>query len=85
MRATTFILLLALGLATIFNAECVKQRKQVDCSNYKKLPPGEERSCPEIYEPICGSDGKTYSNECFFCSEVKKTDDKLKFAHFGKC
>ncbi|XP_045140655.1 serine protease inhibitor Kazal-type 9-like [Echinops telfairi] len=64
---------------------CAQQRKQVDCSQYKKLPPGEERLCHEIYAPICGSDGQTYANECFFCSEVVKTNSKLKFAHFGKC
>uniref|UniRef100_A0A2K6G4K5 Kazal-like domain-containing protein n=1 Tax=Propithecus coquereli TaxID=379532 RepID=A0A2K6G4K5_PROCO len=50
--------------------ECALQKKEVDCSHYKKLPPGEERFCYEIYRPICGSDGKTYDNDCFFCSEV---------------
>uniref|UniRef100_A0A2K6SMT6 Serine peptidase inhibitor Kazal type 9 n=1 Tax=Saimiri boliviensis boliviensis TaxID=39432 RepID=A0A2K6SMT6_SAIBB len=66
--------------------ECAKQMKEtVDCSHYKKLPPGQERFCYEMYEPICGSDGKTYNNDCFFCSQVKKTDGKLKFVHFGKC
>uniref|UniRef100_A0A8D0SPT5 Serine peptidase inhibitor Kazal type 9 n=1 Tax=Sus scrofa TaxID=9823 RepID=A0A8D0SPT5_PIG len=57
---------------------------QVDCSKYKKSPP-EERVCYDLYAPICGSDGKTYSNECYFCYEVEKTKNKLKFAHFGKC
>ncbi|KAM6224247.1 serine protease inhibitor Kazal-type 9-like [Rhynchocyon petersi] len=70
MRSKVFVLLLALALAIIFNVECVKQRKEVDCSKYKKLPQGEGRICHEMYAPICGSDGKTYSNECFFCSEV---------------
>uniref|UniRef100_A0A8C3VRY9 Serine peptidase inhibitor Kazal type 9 n=1 Tax=Catagonus wagneri TaxID=51154 RepID=A0A8C3VRY9_9CETA len=84
MRATAFVLLLALALTTVFDAEGVKHRQQIDCSKYKKLPP-EERFCNEIYQPICGSDGKTYSNECYFCYEVEKTNNKLKFAHFGKC
>ncbi|EFB15344.1 hypothetical protein PANDA_021357, partial [Ailuropoda melanoleuca] len=44
---------------------------QVDCSRYKKLPPGKEGVCHEIYAPICGSDGKTYPNDCFFCFEVQ--------------
>nr|XP_003934040.1 serine protease inhibitor Kazal-type 9 [Saimiri boliviensis boliviensis] len=86
MRATAIALLLALTLATMFSIECAKQMKEtVDCSHYKKLPPGQERFCYEMYEPICGSDGKTYNNDCFFCSQVKKTDGKLKFVHFGKC
>ncbi|XP_012783129.2 serine protease inhibitor Kazal-type 9 [Ochotona princeps] len=82
---TTLVLLSALAFATIFDAECVKQKQQVDCSHYEKLPPGEQRFCYAVYEPICGTDGKTYTNDCFFCSKVKETDDKLQFAHFGKC
>ncbi|KAI5941903.1 Serine protease inhibitor Kazal-type 9 [Manis javanica] len=78
------VLLFALALTTVFDVECAR-RQQVDCSQYKKLPPGEETFCYDIYAPICGSDGKTYSNDCYFCCEVKKTDDKLKFVHFGKC
>ncbi|VFV44589.1 serine protease inhibitor [Lynx pardinus] len=58
---------------------------QVDCSKYEKFPRREEGFCYEIYAPICGSDGKTYANDCFFCSEVRKTNNKLKFVHFGKC
>ncbi|XP_073747239.1 serine protease inhibitor Kazal-type 9 [Callorhinus ursinus] len=58
---------------------------QLTAVNIKKSPPGKEGFCHEIYAPICGSDGKTYPNDCFFCFEVQKTDNKLKFVHFGKC
>ncbi|XP_014305951.1 serine protease inhibitor Kazal-type 9-like [Myotis lucifugus] len=82
MRMTAFFLLLALALIYV---ECAPPGKQFDCSTYKKLPPGEERVCNRLHNPICGSDGKTYGNDCFFCSEVVKTDNKLKFVHFGRC
>ncbi|XP_037364220.1 serine protease inhibitor Kazal-type 9-like [Talpa occidentalis] len=83
MRATTFVLLVSLALATIFNVDGAIHRK-IDCSKYKTLP-HEPKFCIEIYAPICGSDGKTYDNDCFFCRETEKTDNKLKFVHFGKC
>ncbi|XP_055286888.1 serine protease inhibitor Kazal-type 9-like [Moschus berezovskii] len=84
MRTTAFVLLSALVLATILNVECVKHHEQTDCSKYKILP-SEERFCYDTYAPICGSDGKTYGNDCYFCYEVEKTNNKLKFVHFGKC
>ncbi|KAM7141471.1 serine protease inhibitor Kazal-type 9 [Molossus nigricans] len=82
MRVTAFVLFLALAL---IHTECAQHGQQVDCSKFKKLPPGKERPCYEIYQPICGSDGKTYANDCFFCSEVEKTGNKLKFVHRGQC
>ncbi|XP_023616985.1 serine protease inhibitor Kazal-type 9-like isoform X3 [Myotis lucifugus] len=82
MRVTAFFLLLALALIYVVYAQ---PGKQVDCGKFKKLPPREVRRCSDVYAPICGSDGKTYTNECFFCEEVERTNNKLKFVHFGKC
>ncbi|XP_061008233.1 serine protease inhibitor Kazal-type 9 [Dama dama] len=92
MRTTAFVLLSALVLATILRSQDIPgviiafilQINKIDCSKYKKLP-SEERFCYDIYAPICGSDGKTYSNDCYFCYEVEKTNNKLKFVYFGKC
>uniref|UniRef100_A0A8C0LJD6 Double-headed protease inhibitor, submandibular gland n=1 Tax=Canis lupus dingo TaxID=286419 RepID=A0A8C0LJD6_CANLU len=40
--------------------------REVDCSNYKGK--GSQIACPRHLQPICGTDHKTYSNECmFFC------------------
>ncbi|XP_074085611.1 serine protease inhibitor Kazal-type 9-like [Macrotis lagotis] len=84
MKAPAAYMFLILALMPIFNVESASKR-QIDCSRFKKLPPGEHQMCTDIYYPICGSDGKTYPNECVFCSAVKQSNDKIKFAHLGKC
>lgn len=40
--------------------------------------------CAEIDEPVCGSNGKTYSNKCEFdCA--KETEETLQIQYDGKC
>ncbi|XP_036900898.1 serine protease inhibitor Kazal-type 9 [Sturnira hondurensis] len=84
-ESDSLALLLALALTTTVNVECARHGQQIDCSKFKKALPEEGRICYSIYAPICGSDGKTYSNDCTFCDKVMRTDNKLKFVHFGKC
>ncbi|XP_043836929.1 serine protease inhibitor Kazal-type 9-like [Dromiciops gliroides] len=84
MKAAAACMFLMLSLMPIFNVESAS-KNQVDCNGFKKLPPGQEQVCVQIYDPICGSDGKTYSNKCFFCFAVKQSNDKIKFSHFGNC
>uniref|UniRef100_A0A8C0VES6 Ovomucoid n=1 Tax=Cyanistes caeruleus TaxID=156563 RepID=A0A8C0VES6_CYACU len=43
---------------------------QVDCSEYKRLERGRPIYCERLYQPFCGSDGKTYNNKCSFCKAV---------------
>lgn len=39
--------------------------KDDDLSSCKILPSATDVACIEIYEPMCGCDGITYSNTCY--------------------
>ncbi|NXX90712.1 IOVO protein, partial [Centropus bengalensis] len=42
--------------------------QQIDCSEQE----GNKLLCNAIYNPLCGSDGKTYMNKCQFCRAVEQ-------------
>ncbi|TMW58871.1 hypothetical protein Poli38472_007016 [Pythium oligandrum] len=44
----------------------------------------EEVECPGIFDPICGSDDQTYSNDCFF-SYAQCQDPELTLKATGEC
>ena len=48
-----------------------------------------DKNCPELcteqYEPVCGSNGKTYSNLCKLNSEACKSRVSLRMAYRGEC
>ncbi|XP_061044294.1 sperm-associated acrosin inhibitor-like isoform X1 [Eubalaena glacialis] len=41
--------------------------------------------CTREMDPICATNGRTYSNKCVFCSEKLENSGKFDFSHWGCC
>ncbi|KAK0062120.1 turripeptide OL11, partial [Biomphalaria pfeifferi] len=41
--------------------------------------------CIELYSPVCGSDGKTYSNTCFLNAASCHAGGTIKLVSHGTC
>ena len=41
--------------------------------------------CPKNYDPVCGTDGKTYSNKCVMECESCKQGTYVTVASYGEC
>ena len=41
--------------------------------------------CPPATKPVCGSDGKTYVNECELRKQSCTTRTNIRVLHEGKC
>ena len=41
--------------------------------------------CPMHYDPVCGTDGKTYGNHCEIIAENCRTKANIRVANKGKC
>jgi len=46
---------------------------------------GKECECTKERDPVCGSDGKTYSNRCVLGCEACKTETEITVASKGEC
>ncbi|XP_007567733.1 serine protease inhibitor Kazal-type 1-like [Poecilia latipinna] len=48
-------------------------------------PDGNIGRCTKILDPVCGSNGVTYDNECLLCSEMHETKRDIWITKQGRC
>ncbi|XP_032052700.1 double-headed protease inhibitor, submandibular gland-like [Aythya fuligula] len=62
------------------DGRCIK----VDCTGYMRTTGGRESFCTQQYNPLCATNGVTYSNKCSFCTAVANGED-IDLLMPGKC
>ncbi|KAM4876118.1 serine protease inhibitor Kazal-type 1 [Thomomys bottae] len=79
MKAAGIFLLSALALLSLCgNATADSLERKANCNE-------ENNGCPRIYQPVCGTDGITYSNECILCAENKNRHVAVRIQKSGPC
>ncbi|XP_027683129.2 ovomucoid isoform X2 [Chelonia mydas] len=82
MKIAGAFVLLTLALLCCFSGVATGEGQPL-CSLYTALP-SREVLCPRMADPVCGSDGVTYPNECLFCREILR-GNKIVKKHDGRC
>ncbi|XP_074694932.1 ovoinhibitor-like [Strix aluco] len=74
------------NVSKIYDGEC--KQEIIDCSKYPTVTAEDGKvlvSCPRNLDPVCGTDGVTYDNECGICAHNGQQRTHVNKKHRGKC
>lgn len=73
-------------LQVLYTGRCFQSSKQSTLETTTEISEqsGKVR-CTLVVQPVCGSDGKTYSNKCFLKYAALHDDPTLILKHHGSC
>ncbi|MCJ0311151.1 hypothetical protein J0W41_19085, partial [Clostridioides difficile] len=76
------------NITKMHDGECKLDVVSIDCSKYPTRVAEDGRkliACPRILNPVCGTDGFTYDNECGICAHNVEQRTHVSKKHSGKC
>ncbi|XP_051834931.1 ovomucoid-like [Antechinus flavipes] len=79
MRLFGTVMLLSLALCCFLDTAQAQEIRVVNCSSVRT------GICTRQYDPLCGTDGKTYSNKCVFCENTRGKKPPIRLKKLGKC